>query len=232
VPDPLAGKLAGKFIVFDGPDGGGKSAQRDRLAETLAARNIDIVRAKDPGGTEIGDRIRHILLNYDLSDFDVRCETFLFMASRAQLAAEVIEPALKAGRTVLCDRYVSATVAYQGAAGYDPRRVIELARFAVSDTFPHLTLVLDVAPEIGFERTGRSVKGRNNSNRVAGQGTLFDGAATDAMESRPLDFHRKVRHLFLNLPGEYPGRIEIIDAARHPDVIHQDILEVLERADF
>ncbi len=111
--------LGGKFIVFDGPDGCGKTTQRDLLARHLEDQGLNVVTCKDPGGTEIGDRIRHILLDFDLSEMDVCCETLLFMASRAQLVGEVIDPALKQNKVVLCDRFVSATCAYQGAAGYD-----------------------------------------------------------------------------------------------------------------
>src|SRR5207249_2165324 len=137
------------------PDGSGKSTQRARLADALQAMGLTVVQTKDPGGTVIGDRIRHVLLDYDLSDMDVRCETFLFMASRAQLVGEVVEPALKARQVVLCDRFISSTCAYQGAAGYDIPRVIEVGRYAVGDTWPDLTLILDLPVEEGFARTGR-----------------------------------------------------------------------------
>jgi len=90
----LATKLPGKFIVLDGPDGAGKSTQRDRLAEMLTETGLNVVLCRDPGGTVIGDRIRSVLLDYDLSTMDVHCETLLFMASRAQLLGEVIKPAL------------------------------------------------------------------------------------------------------------------------------------------
>ena len=120
-------RLRGKFIVFDGVDGAGKGAQLERLKAELESRNLAAIRTRDPGGTVLGDRIRHVLLDFDLSRMDPSCEAFLFMASRAQLVREVIRPALAAGKTCLGDRYVSATCAYQGAAGYDPRRVVELA---------------------------------------------------------------------------------------------------------
>ena len=110
--------LAGKFIVLDGPDGAGKSEQHRLLAKTLEQAGIDVESCRDPGGTEIGDRIRKVLLDYDLSTMNVSCEALLFMASRAQLIAERIRPALDAGKTVLCDRFVTSTCAYQGAAGY------------------------------------------------------------------------------------------------------------------
>lgn len=207
----LKQKLAGKFIVLDGPDGSGKGTQLQRLAERLRRDGLDVVTAIDPGGTAIGDRIRQILLGHDLAEMDVRCETFLFMASRAQLVGEVIDPALKAGKVVLCDRFISATCAYQGAAGYDLQRVIDLGRFAIGDTWPWLTVVVDVPSDVGFARMA--------------------GRKRDAMERRPLEFHRRVRELFLALPGVYPGTVQVVDGTADPDRVHEAIIQMLEAAD-
>lgn len=229
----LKSKLAGKFIVFDGPDGSGKSTQLRLLADRLAATGLSVVRAKDPGGTPIGDQIRKILLEGDLSQMDVRCETFLFMASRAQLVTEVVAPALAAGSVVLCDRFISATWAYQGAAGYDVSRIVELGRLAVGDTWPHLTLIVDVPTEDGFQRTGRRPHhaGRNRKNG-AGQGMLLNDVQPDAMEARPIKFHRQVRELFLQLPPDYPGKSIVIDGRPPTDQVHQCIWETIAREAF
>jgi len=230
----LKKKLAGKFIAFDGPDGSGKGKQIELLAGELTANGLDVVCAKDPGGTAIGDRIREVLLHNDLSEMDVRCEAFLFMASRAQLAGEVIEPALSAGKVVLCDRFISATCAYQGAAGYDVKGVIELGRFAVGDTWPQLTFILDVPVEEGFRRTGRKPHhaGRHRKRHDGNQGLLLSDVHPDAMEARPIEFHRKVRQLFLNLPAAYPGRVEVIDGLGSPEQIHNRIMEALSDVDL
>lgn len=230
----LIDKIRGKFIVFDGPDGSGKGKQLDMLQTHLQGCGIAVVRGKDPGGTVIGDRIRNVLLGYDLSEMDVRCETFLFMASRAQLVGEVIEPALQQDKTVLCDRFISATCAYQGAAGYDARRVIEVGKYAVGETWPHLTLILDVPVEEGFKRTGRKPHhaGKNRKRHAAGQQSLFDDSHPDAMEARPLDYHRKVRENFLSLASVYPRPVVVVDGMADVEAVHQRVLEAIERADF
>lgn len=229
----LAKLLQGSFLVFDGPDGAGKSTQRERMAETLRAAGGDVVVTRDPGGTGIGDRIRSVLLDHDLSQMDVSCEALLFMASRAQLVAEIIRPALAAGKTVLCDRFVTSTCAYQGAAGYDPRRVIELARFAIGNHWPHLTLVFDVDAEEGFERIGRKPHhAGKNRQKAGGDALLFTGAKTDAMEARPIDFHRRVRQFFLDVHAYYPTPVVTIDARGTVDEVHRRVMEALGRAAF
>ncbi len=221
-------RLRGKFIVFDGVDGAGKGAQLHRLQEGLTALDIACVHARDPGGTTIGDRIRHTLLDYDLSDMDVRCETLLFMASRAQLVREVIGPALADNVTCLGDRFVSATCAYQGAAGFDVRKVVDLARFAIGDTWPHLTIVLDMPPKDAFKRTGRKANAPRKSRQ--GQTMLFHDVQTDAMEARPLEFHQRVRELFLDLPSYYPAPVAIVDGTGSVDEVHARVLEAIEHA--
>ena len=225
--------LAAKFIVFDGPDGCGKTTQRDLLAQHLRDQGLDVVTCKDPGGTDIGDRIRHVLLGYDLGEMDVRCETLLFMASRAQLVGRVIEPAVTQGKIVLCDRFVSATCAYQGAAGYDIRRIIQVAPYAIGDRWPDLTIVLDVDAETGFARTGRKThQVGKNRKKYAGQQHMFDDIQTDAMEARPIEFHRRVSDIFLKLGEVYPRPVVVIDGRGEPEAVHADVVEALAGADL
>ena len=221
--------LRGKFIVLDGPDGSGKGTQIELLRQKLVAEGLKVVYCRDPGGTAIGDRIREMLLKHDLSAMDVRCEAFLFMASRAQLVGEMIEPAIKAGKMVLGDRFISATCAYQGAAGFNVERIIELGRFAVGDTWPDLTLILDVPVEEGFRRMGLAAchDGPSAECRPGNGRADLPAAQPDAMEARPLEFHRKVRQLFLALPPTYPGRVEVIDGLAPPEEVHERILKSL-----
>ncbi len=199
----------------------------------LQAAGGDIVHCKDPGGTDFGNMIRSILLTHDLSKMDVRCETFLFMASRAQLVGEVVEPAIKARQTVLCDRFISSTCAYQVAAGYDAKRVLELGNYAVGDTWPDLTVILDVSADEGFKRTGRrpSHAGKNRDKHV-GQGMLLDDVQHDAMEARPLEFHRRVRNAMVKLPEIYPRPVIVLDGGGDVEDIHQRIWEAVCSADI
>jgi len=215
-------------MVFDGPDGAGKSTQRELLAKALIAAGGQVVSCRDPGGTEIGNRIRSVLLDYDLTTMHVNCEAFLFMASRAQLIAEVIRPALAEGKAVLCDRFVTSTCAYQGAAGLNPERIIELARFAIDDCWPDLTVILDVDPVEGFERIGRRPHhAGKNRQRSSGEATLFDGTQPDAMEARSIEFHRRVRQIFVDLQEFYPAPVVVVDGRGTVDAVHRRVLEVL-----
>jgi len=219
----------GKFIVLDGPDGSGKSTQHTRLEAKLLSQGVDVVSCRDPGGTKIGDRIRSILLDFDLSEMDVNCETMLFMASRGQLAFEVIRPALSSGKTVVCDRYVSSTCAYQGAAGYDPHRVLELANYALNGLWPDATIILDVDPELGFGRIGRGPKHAGRNRRASsGQPNLIAGTQPDAMEARPIEFHRKVRSIFNELPKYYPAPLVIVDAFENVEIVEERIWGALK----
>jgi dTMP kinase len=223
-------RLKGKYLVFDGIDGAGKGAQLSLLTKQLSEHGIETVMARDPGGTPVGDRIRHVLLDYDLSAMDIRCETFLFMASRAQLVKQVIAPALMAGKTCLGDRFVSATCAYQGAAGFDARRIVELARFAIDDVWPQLTIVLDVPVSAGLERTKRPVNAKRGESGGDRHPTLFHDVHPDAMESRPIDFHKRVRELFLELPKFYPAPVAVVDGVGTVDQVQARVMETIARA--
>jgi dTMP kinase len=224
-PPALLARLRGKFVVLDGPDGCGKSTQCRRLVADLQAAGVEVVAGRDPGGTEIGGRIRSVLLDHDLSKMDPACETLLFMASRAQLVAEIIKPALQQAKTVICDRYVSSTCAYQGAAGVDAKRVIELAAFAIGDTWPDVTVVIDVDPEEGMRRIGKA--GDQRAGRKEAEVRSTRSSRPDAMERRSLDFHRRVRDGFQTLSAYYPRRVVIVNGTAGEDVVYERVLEAI-----
>lgn len=207
----LAEKLAGKFIVLDGPDGSGKTTQLVLLAEWLTQAGTDVLTAHDPGGTEIGDKIRLLLLDRDNGEMGPMCETLLFMASRAQLMGEVIAPALQANRCVLCDRWVSATIAYQVAGGAEAENVLQAYEAALLGVWPDLTIILDVPAEAGLARLSDS---------------------PDRMESKDLAFHRKVRELFLAQARDKGELYAVVDASETPAAVQQALRDVLEEWNF
>lgn len=226
----LKEKLKGKFIVLDGPDGSGKTTQAKLLGRYLESEGLDIVQTAEPGGTEIGNKIRN-LVKRGSQGIEVSTEVMLFMASRAQLVTQVIKPALEEGKTVICDRYISSTCAYQGAGGYPIEKILELGKFAVGNIWPDLTIILDLPAKEGRKRTGvaRSKKVKNDY----GQNHLFDSPTADQFDSRTLDYHRKVRKLFLRLEGIYPGIVKTIDVSSDDrKAVSEKVKKVLIETDF
>ncbi len=229
-----AKKFTAKFIVLDGPDGCGKTTQLGLLAEYLNKEGVEVVKAHDPGGTKIGDQIRHLLKYGAKGVMDVHTETMLFMASRAQLVAEVIKPAIEKGKTVLCDRFISSTCAYQGSSGYPLKKIIELGKFALGDVWPNLTIIIDIPTKEGLERTGRKPRQRSITNhKDANQSHLFENTTPDKFDSRSLGYHRKVRKGFFMLEKEYPGVVKIIDGGNASiEKVHEKIKQVIIETDF
>lgn len=226
----MQNKFSGKFIVLDGPDGCGKTTQLKLLADYLKDKSIEVVQTEDPGGTKIGEQISR-LLKYDAQgEMDVHTEALLFMASRAQLVAEIIKPALEKGKTVLCDRFISATCAYQGSSGYPVDKIIELGKFAVGDIWPDLTIILDIPAEEGRNRTGHKKYQRAKTNhKDANQAFLFKNVVTDRFDSRSLEYHKKARKWFLKIGEYYPGIVKVIDGTGDIDAVHKKIIETVEK---
>ncbi len=201
----------GLFITFEGPEGGGKTTQLALLADFLRRQGYTVRCTREPGGTPIGDQIRAVLSDLANQAMHPRTEILLFQASRAQLVAEVIRPALAQGEVVLCDRYADSTLAYQGYGhGYDLDELRRLIHFATGGLQPHLTLLLDLDPEIGLQRRARA----GNWNRL------------DAYD---LAFHRRVRQGYLALADGDPRRWVRIDAARPPDQVQAAIRVAVQR---
>jgi dTMP kinase len=229
----LTEKLSGKFIVLDGPDGCGKTVQIELLTNFLIEQGMCVIRTNDPGGTEIGNQISR-LLKYDAKGYmDVATEMMLFMASRAQLVAEVVKPALLEGKTVLCDRFISSTCAYQGSSGYPVEKIIELGKFAVGNAWPDLTIIIDIDVEKGRERTGHKRYQKTKVNhKDANQAYLFENVVSDRFDSRSLEYHRKVRKWFLKIGEYYPGIVKIVDGDADIQTIHKRILSVISKVSF
>ena len=198
----------GLFLSLDGLDGTGKSTQYRLLADWLRAREREVTLCADPGGTAVGDVIRTLLLEHR-GEMAVACEAFLFMASRAQLTAEVIRPALDAGRVVVADRFLLANVVYQGhAGGLDPAQLHAIARWCTGGLEPDLTLVLDLPLEVA---------------RARRQGPA------DRLESRGPEYDARVREGFRTEAQRRPDRIRLIDAGRPVEVVHELIRQEVSR---
>ena len=200
------------FITFEGPDGSGKSTQLRMLASALREEGIDIITTREPGGTEIGDQIRAVIMNMKNKAMDPRTELLLFNASRAQLVEELIRPSLAAGKIILCDRYADSTMAYQGYGhGLDRDELRRLLNFATGGLKPDLTLLFDISAEAGLKRR---LSNHDEWNR---------------MDDYALQFHERVRGGFHELAAADPERWVVIDADRDPGVIHAEVLDIVKR---
>ncbi|WJZ65764.1 dTMP kinase [Kocuria rosea] len=188
----------GLFVVFEGGDGAGKSTQVGLLVDALRAEGHDTLRTREPGGTPLGERVRELVLDPAHGPVDARAEALLFAAARAAHVAQLIRPALAAGRTVVCDRFADSSAAYQGAGrGLGLDRVAELNAWATAGLVPDLTVLLDVPAGTG--RTRREAR---------------DGTAGDRLETEPDAFHDANRAAFLELAGRAPERYLVLDATR------------------
>ncbi len=201
----------GAFISFEGSEGCGKSTQIQRLAERLRAQGQRVLLTREPGGTEIGEQLRHLLQHSKAGRaMTPETELLLFTASRAQLVRESIVPALAEGTIVLADRFLDSTTVYQGAARrLDPAQVAAINAFAVGPVLPDLTFVFDLDPEIARRRM------------------LQRTLALDRMESQPTEFFDAVRAGYLTLARENPTRIRLLDAAGAVEAIAEKIWEHL-----
>jgi dTMP kinase len=195
--------LHGKFIAFDGGEGCGKSTQTQLLRARLEAAGHSPVIVRDPGTTRIGELIRAILLNPDHDEMAMRCEMLLYMSARAQMMAEMILPALAEGKTVICDRFVSSTLAYQlGGDGLTAADIRAVAEIAIKGRWPDLTMILDMPAEASIARVTR---------------------AKDRIEQRPLEYHQMVRRNYLAQAEADPKRVKVIRADRAKDAVEADV---------
>lgn len=192
--------------MFEGPEGGGKTLQVNRLAETLRKSGLPVIATREPGGTRIGESIRSLLLGGEDYAILPETEALLLAAARAQHVREVIVPSLDAGRIVLCDRYVDSTYAYQGGGrrlGFEALAPIQ--QFATDGLVPDLTLLLDVPVEIGLRR------------RHADPSTL------NRIDVADLQFHERVRQAYLQRSRQQPDSWVVIDASEAPDIVSTSI---------
>lgn len=198
----------GKFIVLDGPDGSGKSTQVGLLSGFLGGNGIETVLCRDPGGTDIGEQVRAILLDNRNTAMSVRCESLLYMASRSQLYDQVIKPALLEGKCVICDRWVCSTYAYQAIGGLAGGEwVLTLAEASLERCWADMTVIIDVPAEVGLKRLS---------------------GAPDRMESKSVEFHQQVRQGYINLANRR-DEFSVVSGSGSVQEVHKRIREAIAR---
>lgn len=194
------------FFTFEGGEGAGKTTVINRVAEKLKEQGIDVLVTREPGGSRIAELIRSLILDKKNTDRDPRTEALLYAASRRQHLVEVILPALKKGTTVLCDRYIDSSLAYQGyARGLGINEIMSINQFAIDKARPNLTFFLDLSPEEGLKRI--QSQRQNEINRL---------------DLEALDFHHKVHEGYKILVEKYPERILRIDASKKVEKVTMD----------
>lgn len=200
----------GLFITLEGTEGAGKSSNIEYIEELLRQQGYEVVVSREPGGTELGERIRALLLNTPGVEIPVDTETLLMFAARADHLEKVVRPALAQRKVVVCDRFTDATYAYQGAGrGVGRERVAKLENWVQGDLRPQLTLLFDVAPTVGLRRAG------NRSD-------------PDRFEREDQQFFDATRQAYLDIAAQEPRRVKVIDANANADAVRKQIAEILQ----
>lgn len=202
--------IKGIFITFEGAEGSGKSTQARLLYDYLKKKGFPLLYLREPGGVRISEAIRRILLDAQNKNMSSECELLLYMAARAQVVNEIILPALKAGKIIICDRFLDSTLAYQGfGLGVNFGFIKQVGGFVTYGVKPDLTILLDLPTEKGLRRCGESL---------------------DRIEKRPLEYHRRVRNGYLKLAKLEPQRIKVVRADAKKSVIQDEITKLVHDA--
>lgn len=189
--------IEGKFITIEGPEGAGKTTIIAMLAEKLSADGYDVVLTREPGGIEIAEQIRSVILDKSNTAMDPRTEALLYAAARRQHLVERVKPALEAGKIVLCDRFIDSSLAYQGyARGLGMDEVLTINQFAIEHMMPSLTLYFDIDPELGLSRINQ-----------------HSGREVNRLDLEAIEFHYKVREGYELLLQQFPERMYKVDAS-------------------
>ena len=198
----------GLFITFEGADGCGKTTQIKLVKDYLEKSGYEVVLTREPGAKGLGEKIREILLNYDgiVSD---RCESFLFLADRAQNIDTIVNPAVEKGKIVLCDRHIDSTVAYQGyGRGLNLERINKLNLLATDGRVPDLTIVFDIDVETSMQRVGKE---------------------KDRMESAGIEFHNRVRNGYLEIAKNEPERVKVVDGREGIEKVFENVKDLINK---
>lgn len=203
--------MSGKFITFEGPEGSGKTSVIKAIESMLKEDGYNILTTREPGGIQIAESIRNIILDKDNTEMDARCEALLFAASRAQHYHQKIVPALAADKVILCDRFIDSSLAYQGhARGLGIDEVYQINAFGINDHLPDLTIFIDVDPEEGLKRVF------NNPRK------------NDRLDNETLAFHKRVYEGYQILAKTYQDRFYIVDGSNPIETVIEDTLQIIK----
>ena len=199
------------FITLEGPEGSGKTTAVKAAVAKLQELGYQVVQTREPGGTPIAEQIRNVILDKANTKMDPRTEALLYAASRRQHLVEKVWPAIKEGKIVICDRYLDSSLAYQGGArGLGVDNILNVNLFATENTYPDLTLLFDIKPELGLERIAK------NSDREVNR-----------LDLEKIEFHNKVRQTFLDLSKRYPDRYVVIDASKSIEDVQKATMDAI-----
>ncbi len=199
------------FITLEGPEGSGKTTAVKAAVAKLQELGYQVVQTREPGGTPIAEQIRNVILDKANTKMDPRTEALLYAASRRQHLVEKVWPAIKEGKIVICDRYLDSSLAYQGGArGLGVDNILNVNLFATENTYPDLTLLFDIKPELGLERIAK------NSDREVNR-----------LDLEKIEFHNKVRQTFLDLSKRYPDRYIVIDASKSIEEVQKATMDAI-----
>jgi dTMP kinase len=227
-----------RFITFEGGEGSGKSTQARRLARRLSDAGLPVLTTREPGGTEMAERIRALLVTGDPQALSSTAEALLNYAARDDHLRRVIRPALREGRVVISDRFADSTRAYQVLAGDCPAPLVDaLERHVVGEAMPGLTFIMDIDPAVGLARArNRTRKGDDAVTEAEArdatsprEGLQRKSAVEDRFERFGLAFHERLRNAYLEIARAHPERCVIVDAARPPDLVEAEIWEHVRR---
>lgn len=200
------------FITIEGVEGSGKSSSTNDVVNRLRKEGYDIITTREPGGTPIAEKIRDIILDVNNTNLDSRAEALLYAASRRQHLIEKVWPALKQGKIVICDRFIDSSLAYQGGArNLGIENITNINMFATENTWPDLTLLFDIDPELGLDRIRKN-----------------QGREVNRLDLEKIEFHKKVRETFLNLAKKYHDRYVIIDASKSQKEVEEEVYNIIK----
>lgn len=199
------------FITFEGPEGAGKTTVIQKITERLEQENIKVLSTREPGGIEIAEKIRAVILDPEHTAMDEHTEALLYAAARSQHYFEKVRPALDAGKLVICDRFIDSSLAYQGyARGIGVDEVLAINEFAIGKKLPDITILFDLAPEVGLARI--QANGEREVNRL---------------DVESLAFHQKVREGYGLLVKRYPERIKVVNAEQSVEQVIEDVWSII-----